>query len=547
MIHRFKQLFAKQTHPPSFNINYWQERILNAVLLASTVAGGVAYLLNLQVELQRGNFLFLAGYTIIYAWTVAIALVRRIPYNLRAGTLILILYAAGFFSALQYASVGDARVWWLGATILSTVFFSARVGTLLAIFSTINYLGIGLLMNQLIIPAPLLDDYIDPTKPFPWASTGVTYFVVSLLGVVSFGVLIRGLRSNLERATQLAKELEADRQKLQEHTAVVERREVQIHTAAEITRAISAELDTDKLLTKVVNLVKERFNLYYVGVFLLDDSEQFAVLRVGTGEAGKRMAADGHKLPIGGTSMIGWAISNKQARIALDVGEDAVRFQNPYLPSTRSELALPMISSEERVLGAMTVQSARERAFDEDDITVLQGIADSLAIALDHATLFNQLQESLQEIEALHRQYLSQAWSDVVAQEGQLSFTFENPQAIVSSNGDGKKMEIPLVLRGQTIGSITVEGDPATLTEEDKAFLERVAAQAALALENARLVQQNERSALLNRTITDITSKVWSTTSVDGILRTALQELGQTLDATDAVIQLHLPDQSESG
>ncbi len=547
MIRRFKQLFSNQYPNPSFDIEYWRVRILNAVLLASAVAGGVAYLLNLQVALQRGDFLILAAYTTIYVWTVAITLVRRIPYILRAGTLIFILYTAGLFSALQYASAGDARVWWLGATILTTVFFSARVGILIAVFSTLNYLGIGLLMNQLIIPAPLLDEYLDPTSSFPWVSTGVTYFVISLLGVISFGVLIRGLRTNLERATQLAKELEADRQQLQAHTAVVERREVQIHTAAEIVRAISAELDTDKLLTTVVNLVKERFNLYYVGVFLLDESRQFAVLRVGTGEAGKRMVADGHKLPIGGTSMIGWAISNKQARIALDVGEDAVRFQNPYLPSTRSELALPMVSSEERVLGALTVQSALPRAFDEDDVTVLQGIADSLAIALDHATLFNQLQESLQEIESLHRQYLSQAWSDVVAQEGQLSFTFENPQAVAPTNGNGKKLEIPLVLRGQTIGSITVEGDPATLTEEDKAFLERVAAQAALALENARLVQQNERTALLNRTITNITSKVWAATSVDGVLRTALRELGQTLDASDAVIQLHLPDQSGSG
>lgn len=544
MIARLNQfLFGRLPETPS-DIQYWRERILNTTLLVSALAGGIAYVLNIQIVIQERAYLFGVAYTLIYAWALAVALFRRIAYWLRASTLLFALFLAGLFSALQYASVGDARVWWLGTTLLTAVFFGMRAGALAGVATTLTYLGIGFLMNQFLLTAPVLDAYIDPTSAFPWVSTGATYFVVAMLGVASFGVLVNGLRAGLERTTRLTQELEAERRELQAHTQVLERRELQIRTAAEISRAISAELDPQKLLSLVVNLVKERFNLYYVGAFLVDESGQFAVLQVGTGEAGKRMVAEGHRLPIGGTSMIGWAIANKKARIALDVGEDAVRFQNPYLPSTRSELALPMISTEDRVIGALTVQSALPRAFDEDDITVLQGIADSLAIALDHAELFNRLQESLHEVETLHRQYLSRAWADMLSAEGTIQFSYENP-APASSDDNLTTLEVPLTLRGQKIGSILVETDAAQLTARNKAFVERVAAQTALALENARLALVSERTAQLNRTVADISGKVWASTGLRGVLQTALQELGQALNASEAVIQLHLPEQTE--
>jgi len=274
---------------------------------------------------------------------------------------------------------------------------------------------------------------------------------------------------------------------------------------------------------------------------MLDRNQQYAVLRAGSGEAGKRMLAAGHKLPIGGTSMIGWCIANRQARIDLDVGDDAVHFQNPHLPSTRSELALPIIR-EGRALGALTVQSVRQEAFDENDITVLQGIADSLASAIYNASLFNQLQESLDEIRALHRQYLSRGWEDVAQRESALDFTFENPDAATPGASAAHTTTIPLLLRGQSIGSITVEHEQTALSAEDKKFIDSITAQAALALENARLVQQTERSAQYNRSVAEITSKVWSSTNVDTILRTALQELGKTLGASDGVIELYVPE-----
>jgi GAF domain-containing protein/HAMP domain-containing protein len=183
-----------------------------------------------------------------------------------------------------------------------------------------------------------------------------------------------------------------------------------LQAAAEVSRATTSVLDPDELLHQTVDLVRERFNLYYVGLFLLDEERRFALLQAGTGEAGQKMLAQGHELEVGGDSMIGQCVANAEARIALDVGEEAVRFDNPLLPETRSEMALPL-RSRGRVIGAMTVQSTEEAAFDEAHIAVMQTMADQVAVAIDNALLFVETQAALEETEVTHRRYLGQAWT----------------------------------------------------------------------------------------------------------------------------------------
>jgi PAS domain S-box-containing protein len=183
----------------------------------------------------------------------------------------------------------------------------------------------------------------------------------------------------------------------------LERRSTHLQTAAEVSRAVSSILDPQMLALQVVDLVRERFDLYYAGLFLVDttgewtgEPHRWAVLRAGTGEAGRRMLEQGHKLEVGGASMIGWCIANSQARIALDVGEDAIRFNNPHLPETRSELALPL-TMRGCPIGALTIQSSQEAAFSKEDITVLQTMADQLANAIANAQLYEETQRRLRE------------------------------------------------------------------------------------------------------------------------------------------------------
>jgi len=202
------------------------------------------------------------------------------------------------------------------------------------------------------------------------------------------GVLATAFNTMADQLQEMIGGLE---RRVAERTAEAERRANQIATGAEISRAASQILDPDEMLARAVELIRERFNLYYVGAFLVDSEGKKAVLRAGTGEAGQMMVTMGHRLAIGGDSMVGWACANKQARIALDTDQEVMRFANPLLPDTRSEMALPLQVGD-RVLGALSVQSSRVDAFDQSDLMALQGMADQLAVALTNAQLFEQAQ-----------------------------------------------------------------------------------------------------------------------------------------------------------
>jgi signal transduction histidine kinase/CheY-like chemotaxis protein len=185
--------------------------------------------------------------------------------------------------------------------------------------------------------------------------------------------------------------------KKRKKTALAERRAALLQAAAKVGRSVTSILDPDRLLGQAVDIICDAFGFYYAGVFLIDETGEWAVLRAGRGEAGAAMIAEGHRLEVGGRSMIGTAIGQRRALIALDVGEEPVHFKNPHLPDTRSEMALPLIVGDEAI-GALTVQSVVGAAFSEEDITALQAMADQLAIAINNARLLRDLEAAHAEL-----------------------------------------------------------------------------------------------------------------------------------------------------
>ena len=175
-----------------------------------------------------------------------------------------------------------------------------------------------------------------------------------------------------------------------------------LKAAARAAKNITTILDPYDLLQRTVDIICDEFGFYYAGVFFLDDAKQYAVLKAGRGEAGREMIHAGHRLAVGGNSMIGACIANRQGRIALDVGAEAVFFENPHLPKTRSEMALPLVVGED-VIGALTVQSTEEAAFHDEDIAALQTMADQLAIAIQNSNLHRQAERRSRLLKAANR------------------------------------------------------------------------------------------------------------------------------------------------
>jgi len=207
------------------------------------------------------------------------------------------------------------------------------------------------------------------------------------------GMIVQRLEQKVRELTQALEENTRLNRQNQELLGKSRRRARLLEAAARVSRSITSILDLDALLHATVDIICEEFGFYYAGVFLVDADSKLAVLRAGRGEASAQMLAQGHHLPLDGASMVGAAITTRQARIALDVELEAARFRNPLLPLTRSEMALPLTVGG-AVIGALTVQSTEEHAFSEDDITALQTLADQLAVAINNARLLHDLEEA---------------------------------------------------------------------------------------------------------------------------------------------------------
>ncbi len=544
-MNRISQWFLAE--PSSASVDdrkFIRERILTVVLIGAAILGVAAFYVNVLVAFQQNAWGWIATYLLAFGWVCAIAFVRRIPYEFRATSMLIILYALGIVSALQYGPAGDIRIWFIGATILAGVFLGLRSGIITALITTGTYLALGWLMSNTQINAPDPNTILTPDNLDAWTSTAVPYFAISILVVTSVGVLINGLNNNIKRSRDLATALAYDQEQLESRTQSLERRELQVRTAAEISRAIVAELDPDILFQQVVDLLQTRFNLYYVGVFTIDPSGHYAVLRAGTGEAGERMLTRNHQLAIGSTSMIGYAISQKESRIASDVGLEAHHFDNPDLPNTRSELALPMISAG-KGLGAITVQSTLSDAFDENDIVVYQGVADSLATAIENASLFQQVQNSLEEVQTLHRQYLLESWGTLAASKQGIRYSYNRDEAkldnfanLTNISLSPTTIDFPLILRDQIIGNLNIETNRAALTPQEKNLIEAVTQQTALALENVRLVEETQRTAQQDRVVSAISEQLSRAMDVEGVIKTAVRELGLLPNVTEVSVHI---------
>lgn len=298
----------------------------------------------------------------------------------------------------------------------------------------------------------------------------------------------------------------------------------------QVGQAASAILDPGKLTQHVVELISEQFGYYYAAIFLADENGEWAELKAASGEAGKVLLQKKHRLEIGGKNMVGSAIRLRQARIALDVGDEPVRFNNPFLPYTRSEIALPLMVGD-RVLGALDVQSTQQAAFSENDIETLQGMANQVAIALSNAQIFQQMQQTLSELQNMQRQYLLQTWGEASKAKEGLRYAVGNADWQSENT-----LNVPIHLRDQILGEIIVEAED--LSEEDRAWVESLATQAAVALENARLLEESQQTALRERLIAEISQKIWSAKTIEGVMRTAVRELGQALQAAEASLEL---------
>ncbi len=363
---------------------------------------------------------------------------------------------------------------------------------------------------------------------------------------------LKGLAANVQASISSLENRVAER------TSELEYRSKLLKAVADVGKAITSFRDLSELLQQTTYLIHENFGYYHVGIFLLDEHKEYAVLSAANSEGGQRMLERRHQLKVGETGIVGYVTQNAKARIALDVGSDAVYFDNPDLPQTRSEMALPLVIGGQ-TLGALDVQSTEPQAFSEEDIATLQILAEQIAIAIQNANLFNEAEKALETTRMGYAEISRGAWSKILHDQPRIGFLATPPTTIqihsehLESNlakavemgdlifgSDGLTISMPLKVRGQIIGAIRLKKSEISesWTQEETNLAIALSDQLGGAMESARLYRESQQLAARESLISDISARISAVSQTDVILRETVQELGQTIGNASVTFQL---------
>ena len=398
--------------------------------------------------------------------------------------------------------------------------------------------------------------------------------VFILIGILIY-LIITSLQGALAKSRSFAAELFASnkeldelrthlQQQVEERTSDLKKRATQLEAVSAVARTIASVQDLNTLLPAITKLVSQQFGFYHVGIFLLDQQQKNVVLRAANSSGGLRMLSRHHSLPLDTHSIVGYSTFHGEPRIALDVGMDSVYFNNPDLPNTRSEMAIPLRVGGE-VIGSLDVQSTEKNAFAREDIDVLTTLADQIAIAIENARLFGETKKALDDSRVMFERYTQQEWNSFAKQAKTRGFFFDGKHVVpldrnarreamkaVTQTGSLSRekpsgiIAIPIKLRGQTIGVLDVrpKNGQRSWKPDEVAMLEAAAERAALALENARLIESAQRRAARERAIGDISTRIGAVSNLESILQTAVEELGRKIGgAAEVTLEINPADE----
>ncbi len=324
-------------------------------------------------------------------------------------------------------------------------------------------------------------------------------------------------------------------QRVAERTRELENRNLQMGIAVRFSREISETQDSSTLLSKAVELVSERFGYYHVNIFLLDEQHRKAFLQASSFKEGKVMLEQGHYVAVGDASIVGRAAD--QGKTIRFSEPEGAGLSNPEAP--RAEAAIPLVVRG-KVSGVLDIQSERADAFGQSEIEILQLLADQIAASMENIRLLNESQAIVSQLEVLTSQQTRAAWRAYL-QGTNIAYQFTTagvrPATANAKPQNTNGLRIPLVLRGQAIGSIVLHRqDTSRWSDSERDLAEKIAAQVSLALDNSRLLDETRQRALQEQTVNEISARLSRSLDIDALLQTAARELGSLPEVAEVSV-----------
>lgn len=552
MINAIRNFFT----PPVFEEDEDKSRtagVLFRILIATYILLPTAILV-LIINPGVGGFYSPIALMAVVLVTVLLFIAKR--GYIRAASMSLIASFLILSTIVDISANGEVRPISIlsGAVIVAGGLLLGPRGSLITaiLYGIKHILVLFLIHNKLVVIA---NPSIAPTPAIDGITTFIAYFMIAIV----FGLASNSIYSALTQVRQSEAKLTVSNQQLQELTqnleqriqqrttdleeasALSEKRARQFEAITRISSTITSVQNLQELLPRISEVISRQFGFYHVGIFLTDASRQYAVLSAANSDGGRKMLKRSHQLKIGEQGIVGYVTGTGKPRVALDVGEDIVFFNNPDLPETHSEMALPLQIAG-NIIGALDVQSIEPNAFSVEDVNILSVLADQVSLAIQNAKLFDQSAKLLSESEAIQHQYLRDTWSRLPQEENFAGFRYsavgstqielgEKVQPI--DNSAYNEIVTPIKIRNETIGTLSIHiPQHERVTTDQMDLIKAVAERVALSAENARLFEETSRRASRESLVSDITTKIRSTNSPQEMIKTAVEELQRALGAT---------------
>ena len=535
-----------------------QARFLNTILL-SFVAANI--IMAIPILLASDNPLpgLLADGIALLLWSIFRYILKR--GHLRTASILTISGAWLLQTTLLFFLDALNRpifaIYFLIIISAATI-LGRRASYIVAGATAIAAIGAYIANNQGILPPPIIT-----TSPLSGLVQNILFLFVA---AIIMALAVRSLNEALEQFRQSEKAQQAAIQELQtvqstlhekvdEKTASLERRSLLLQTAAEVGHATTIIHDIDELIVEAVHLISERFDFYHATIYLLEGQDEYLLLKAASSKEGQRMLSQGHRIAINKESIVGYAASQREARIALDIELDSAYANNEYLPETRSEMALPLVAKT-HLLGVLDVQSKREAAFTEEDIAVLEILANQIAVSIRNARLFSEHDKALATVRQAYGQLSQEGWVELLRERPELSFLATATESAENTSEawtagmekartdaeiniiDDQTIAIPVILRNQSLGVVRLkkfQGSPPWSKDEIE-LMDTLTDQLEVALESARLFDQSQRRTARERVIGETSARIRETLDIESVLETAAQELHKILGKVETEV-----------